>query len=229
MKILPTPVALCAAVALAVTLAACGSNAPATVTVTRSATSNSSSSSSSAAPSSSSSSSTSTTSTGAATSSATSSSAASSTSASTSSATTSTTTTRTQTGPAFVGPNPSSGAAVGRDLAAAIAVLARTGYVPLRTSTYDADDTLRVLIGRLPGSSQERAFFFDQTIYLGTDASTPSEQISLVSQNDTEATLAYGIYRPGASSPSGQQRVRFALDMGQLSPLDALPSAAARR
>jgi hypothetical protein len=108
-------------------------------------------------------------------------------------------------------------------------VLARHGYRALSTATYDAGDTLRVLIGRQPGTAQERAFFFDQTIYLGTDASTPSGQITLVDENDTEAILAYGIYRPGASAPSSQRRVHFALDMGQLSALDPLPSVAERR
>jgi hypothetical protein len=138
-------------------------------------------------------------------------------------------TTRTETAPAFVGTNPTSATAVGHDLAAAIAVLARHGYTPLGTATYDAGDTLRVLIGRRSGTAGERAFFFDQTIYLGTDSSTPSGQITLAGQNDTEATLAYGIYRPGASSPSSTRLVHFALDMGQLSALDPLPSVTARR
>jgi hypothetical protein len=125
--------------------------------------------------------------------------------------------------------NPSSGAAIGHDLAAAIAVLSRHGYQPVSTATYNPSNTLRVLIGRRPGTASERAFFFDQTIYLGTDASTPSQQITLRSQNDTEATLAYGIYRPGATASTGERAVRFVLDMGQLSAMDPLPSVAERR
>jgi hypothetical protein len=145
--------------------------------------------------------------------------------------TTSTATTRTATAPAFVGTNPTSPVAISHDLAAALAVLAKSGYVPLSPSTYHAGDTLRVLIGSRTGASAptERAFFFDQTIYLGTDARLPSAQISLLSRSDTEVTLGYAIYRTGASTPSTVRRVHFALDMGQLSALDPLPSAAARR
>jgi len=141
------------------------------------------------------------------------------------------TTTRTETAPAFVETNPSSPAAISHDLGAALAVLARSGYVPLSPSTYHAGDTLRVVIGTRSGASlpAERAFFFDQTIYLGTDARLPSAQISLLSHSDTEVTLGYAIYRPGASTPSSVRRVHFALDMGQLSALDPLPSAASRR
>jgi LppP/LprE lipoprotein len=140
-----------------------------------------------------------------------------------------TSTTRTETAPAFVGTTPTSGAAVGHDLAAAIAVLSHHGYVPVTSATYNADDTLRVLIGRRTSTAGERAFFFDQTIYLGTDASTPSAQITLADENDTEVTLNYGIYRPGASAAGGERPVRFVLDMGQLSAMDPLPSVAQRR
>jgi LppP/LprE lipoprotein len=101
----------------------------------------------------------------------------------------------------------------------------------VRPLTYHAANTLRVVIGARPGASTptERAFFFDQTIYLGTDARLPSAGISLLSQSDTEVTLGYAIHRPGRSAPSSVRRVRFALDMGQLSAIDPLPSAAARR
>ena len=230
MKIPTTATALATATAVAAMLAACGTSTPATVTLTQTgpATTTSSSTHTPTSTASASRSSTSATSTSVTTSS--SAVATTSTTASTTSSVASTTsTTRTQTGPAFVGTNPSSGAAVGHDLAAAIAVLARSGYLPLSTASYEAGDTLRVLIGHRSGTSSERAFFFDQTIYLGTDASVPSQQISVLAQNDTEVTLGYGIYRSGASTPSSQRRVRFALDMGQLSPLDALPSVAERR
>jgi hypothetical protein len=88
-----------------------------------------------------------------------------------------------------------------------------------------------VVIGTRSGASlpTERAFFFDQTMYLGTDARLPSARISLLGHSDTEVTLGYAIYRPGASTPSRVRRVHFALDMGQLSALDPLPSTASRR
>jgi hypothetical protein len=217
------------ALGLAATLAACGSSTPAKVAAGTSTTA----STTSRPPAQTSGSSTSSTTASSTASSTSASSTTSSTttvsSTSSSSSSSSTVTTRTETAPAFVGTNPTSVTAVGHDLAAAIAVLARHGYTPLGTATYDAGDTLRVLIGRRPGTADERAFFFDQTIYLGTDSSTPSEQITLAGQNDTEATLAYGIYRPGATSASSTRLVHFALDMGQLSALDPLPSVTARR
>jgi cytoskeletal protein RodZ len=217
-----------ALVAVTATLAACGSAAPATVTVTRTVpattttttSSTTSTTSTSARVGSQSSSTTSSSST------ATTTTAAASTSTST---TTQTQTTRTETAPAFVGTNPTGGTAIGHDLAAAIAVVEHAGYVPLGTGTYDPGNTLRVLIGRRPHTASERAFFFDETIYLGTDAATPSQQISLASANDTEVTLSYAIFSPGASAPSGHRDVRFALDMGQLSAVDPLPGIAERR
>ncbi len=232
MRAIPVATALAAA-ALAVTLAACGSSTPAAVTATKTGPASTTASTTSAATSAGSSSSRSATSsqTSAASTSSQAQSSTSTTSATATNSTTtsSTATTRTETAPAFVGTNPTSNTAAGRDLAAALAVLARHGYQALGTATYDAGDTLRVLIGRQGDSAREQAFFFDQTIYLGTDASTPSEQIALVGHNDTEATLAYGIYRRGASAPSSQVRVQFVLDMGQLSATQPLPAVAQRR
>ncbi len=112
-------------------------------------------------------------------------------------------------------------------LGAAVALLARKGYTPVATSTYDAANTLRVLIGRASGG--ERAFFFDQGSYLGTDAAAASARIAVLKSSDTEVTLDYSIYKPGQPAPSGARRVRFALDMGQLSPLDPIPGVALRR
>ena len=217
-----------ALVAGTVTLAACGSAASPTVTVTQTVPAATTPATSSA--SSTTSTSRSVSSRSSATSSSSSATTTSTTAASTSSSATSETqTTRTETAPAFVGTNPSSGTAIGHDLAAAIAVVEHDGYVPLGTGTYDPANTLRVLIARRPGSADERAFFFDQAIYLGTDAAAPSQQISLLSSNDTEVKLSYAIFSPGASTPSGHRDVSFALDMGQLSPLSPLPSVAERR
>jgi hypothetical protein len=234
MKILPTSTALGLGIALAMLVAACGSSSPPSATGTRSssasATSRTTASSSAVASATSSRSSSTTTSAKPPTTTTTAASTTTPT-ASTTPTTATTTTTRTETAPAFVGTNPTSPGAVSHDLAAALAVVAKAGYAPVRPSTYRAGDTLRVVIGTKTGSSApaERAFFFDQTIYLGTDARSPSAQISLLSQSDTEVTLGYAIYRTGASTPSTVRRVHFALDMGQLSAIDPLPSAAARR
>ena len=235
MKILSTSTALGLGIALATVVAACGSSSPTSVTVTRSssasATGRTTASTSAVASATSSRSSSTNTSAKPPTTSTTATSTTTPTASTTPTTATTTTTTRTETAPAFVGTNPTSPGAVSHDLAAALAVLAKAGYAPVRPSTYRAGDTLRVVIGARTGSSvpAERAFFFDQTIYLGTDARSPSAQISLLSQSDTEVTLGYALYRTGASTPSTLRRVHFALDMGQLSAIDPLPSAAARR
>jgi hypothetical protein len=118
-------------------------------------------------------------------------------------------------------------------LAAALAVLHAHGYTAVDTSQYRPDQTLQVLIGTRPGSAgakDAQAFFFVDGRYVGTDAARPSAQLSLVSQGDTEATLAYGLYRPGdpACCPSGgQAQVRFQLNDGQLGAVGSIPPATA--
>jgi hypothetical protein len=116
-------------------------------------------------------------------------------------------------------------------LSAATALLGSQGFTPTNTSDYHPSQTLRVLIGRGPGSAgayQQRAFFFVDDHYIGTDASEASGALRVVEQSDTEATLAYGLYRKGDSAccPSGgQATVRFQLNNGQLMPLDPIPPA----
>jgi hypothetical protein len=108
-----------------------------------------------------------------------------------------------------------------------VALLSRKGFTPVDTSTYDAGDTLRVLIGRAAGG--ERAFFFVNSRYLGTDASSASAHVTVFAHSDTEAVLRYSTYATGAASPSGTRLVHFALDMGQLNALDPIPSVTVRR
>jgi hypothetical protein len=218
MKSPPKALTLALALALAALLAACGSTTTRTVTVTRTVPANTTTTTTSAA--------TTTSHSPASTSTSTTTTATSgpgpSTSTTTSSSTTTATTTRTETGPAFVTPPGGRGA-----LAAAVALLAHKGYTPVDSSTYRPADTLRVLIGRAAGG--ERAFFFDETTYLGTDASAASAHIIVTAQSDTEVVLGYSIYRPGAQAPSGVKSVHFALDMGKLDAIDSIPSVSQRR
>ena len=139
-------------------------------------------------------------------------------------ATTTTTTTRTETGPAFVG---GSGSHTGA-LAVASALLARHGFAAVSSATYGPADTLHVLIGRASGGG-ERAFFFEEGRFIGTDSAQPSARIVVVAHGDSSVTLAYDVYAAGAQTPSGQRRVSFALNMGQLAALAPLPSVAQRR
>lgn len=150
---------------------------------------------------------------------------------------TTTSTTRTAPAPAFAEQErekttgASGGTAGAEGAESAAAVLREHGYVAKSTSEYHPSQTLRVLIGTGAQSNDgydKRAFFFIDGRYIGTDTSTPSAQVSVVSQGDTEVTLAYALYRPhdALCCPSGgQAKVTFQLNNGKLAPLQQIPPA----
>ncbi|TMK40108.1 MAG: LppP/LprE family lipoprotein [Actinobacteria bacterium] len=129
-------------------------------------------------------------------------------------------------------PAPSTGGgAVAHGRSAAIALVARQGYSVTDPSTYRSDQTLRVLVGatgkKMTGRVQ-RAFFFVNDRYLGTDTSAPSAGITVAGQDDTSVTLSYRLFRPSdpLCCPSGGRRsVRFVLDNGELAPSRPIPPA----
>jgi len=122
-------------------------------------------------------------------------------------------------------------AAAPEGASAAAAVVRAHGYTPVDTAEYHPDQTLRVLIGTQGSSGDgygQQAFFFVDGHYIGTDTREPSASVKVLSQSDTQVTLAYALYRPGdpLSSPSGgQATVSFALNDGQLTPLGQIPPA----
>lgn len=137
-------------------------------------------------------------------------------------------TTRTTNAPAFTKESASS-----EGLGAAVSVVKAHGYTAGETSTYRPEQTLRVLVGTRTGSSDgygQQAFFFVDGHYIGTDTSEPSASVKVVGQSDTEATLAYSLYKPGdpPGKPSGEKTVRFQLNNGRLVALDPIPSASQR-
>jgi hypothetical protein len=141
-----------------------------------------------------------------------------------------TSTTRTAPAPAFAKTGTQSGeAAANAQAAAAADVVVAHGYTPTDISDYHPSQTLRVLIGTRTGSADgysQLAFFFLDGRYIGTDSSQPSASLHVVSQSDTEVTLAYALYRshdPLCCPSGGQATVRFQLNDGQLVPLEALP------
>jgi hypothetical protein len=156
---------------------------------------------------------------------------------STTAPTTTPSTTRTAPAPAFTeqerehAKTTSSGSTSAEGLEGALAAVREHGYAAKDTSEYHSSQTLRVLIGTGASSNDgydKRAFFFIDGRYIGTDASTPSAQVSVVSQGDTEVTLAYSLYRPHDSlcCPSGgQAKVTFQLNDGKLVPLQSIPPA----
>jgi hypothetical protein len=111
----------------------------------------------------------------------------------------------------------------------AAAVVRAKGYTPNETSDYHSSQALRVLVATRTGSADgygQQAFFFVNGRYIGTDAKEPSATLKIVSQGDTEVTLAYPLYRKNdpLSSPSGgQAHVTFQLNNGKLVPLGKIP------
>ncbi|HEY5044381.1 MAG TPA: LppP/LprE family lipoprotein [Solirubrobacteraceae bacterium] len=144
------------------------------------------------------------------------------------------TTTRTAPAPAFT--HQSTGAAGSTEgLSGAEAVLQAKGFTASATSDYHPNQTLRVLVGTRTGSSEgngQQAFFFVGGHYIGTDAKQPSASIHVVSQSDTEVTLAYslsGSGGAGSGGAGGQATVHFQLNDGKLTPLNQIPPASSRR
>jgi len=146
----------------------------------------------------------------------------------TSTATTPTTTTGTATTTTHAAPEPPF---TQHEASAAAAIVRERGFTPNDTSAYHSDQTLRVLVGTRTGSGDgygQQAFFFVNGRYIGTDTKQPSATLKLVSQSDTEVTLAYPLYRKSdpLSSPSGgEARVTFQLNNGKLVPLGKIPPA----
>ena len=135
-------------------------------------------------------------------------------------------TTRTAPEPAFTQQE-----AHAEGVSGAATVVRAKGYTPNDTSEYHASQTLRVLVGTRTGSGDgygQQAFFFVGGRYIGTDAKEPSATVKVLSQSDTEVTLAYPLYRKNdpLSSPSGgQATVQFQLNNGKLTPVGHIPPA----
>jgi hypothetical protein len=119
-------------------------------------------------------------------------------------------------------------------VSAALAIVRAHGYTAADPSEYHSNQTLRVLVGTRTGSGDGRgqqAFFFVTGRYIGTDAKDPSASVKVVSQGDTEVTLAYPLYRssdPLCCPGGGQATVRFQLNNGRLAALDQIPPATSK-
>jgi hypothetical protein len=140
-------------------------------------------------------------------------------------------TTRTAPEPAFAQHGGTSSEATGAEAAAAVALVKEQGYTPNNVAEYHPNQTLRVLLGTRTGSAdgyEQRAFFFLDGKYIGTDASQPSASIRVLSQSDTEVVLAYALYRthdPLCCPSGGQAAVHFQLNDGKLTPVQPIPPA----
>ncbi len=113
-------------------------------------------------------------------------------------------------------------------LAAAVALVRARGFTP-NVRDWQPGLALNVLTATLTRSADgynQRAFFFYRGRYLGTDASTPSLQVSLMWENGETIALMYVLYRPRDSfcCPTGGGRiVRFHWNGQRLVALDRIP------
>jgi hypothetical protein len=119
--------------------------------------------------------------------------------------------------------------ALSEGTATAAAVVRSKGFTPNDTSQYHPNQALRVLVATRTGSGDgyaQQAFFFVNGRYIGTDTREPSATLRVVSQSDTEVTLAYPLYRkndPLCCPGGGQATVHFQLNNGRLTALDPIP------
>jgi LppP/LprE lipoprotein len=104
--------------------------------------------------------------------------------------------------------------------AAAVTTLRGEGYRPVALSDYAPDKVLRVLIGK--GDGGQRAFFFAGGKFIGNDASSDSDRITVARAGNRSVSLSYKL--TGGKS----DRVLFRWDGKHLAPQTAIPAAAER-
>jgi len=117
-----------------------------------------------------------------------------------------------------------------RGLQSALAKVGSLGYTVKSTSSYNEGNTLRVLIGVATGSADgynQRAFFFVNNDYIGTDTLNPSATVNPNWQTNDTVSLSYPLYRPSdpmCCPTGGAAQVRYYWNGARLVPLDPIPS-----
>jgi len=114
-------------------------------------------------------------------------------------------------------------------LSDAEAVLAKQGYQDADPGTYDQHQSLAVLIGIRTGSADataQRAFFFADGRFIGTDTSDDSAGVRVGYQRPPVIDLQYALYRPKdpqCCATGGKATVRYQWNGTKLEPLDPIP------
>jgi hypothetical protein len=113
---------------------------------------------------------------------------------------------------------------------AAVAALAAEGFKPVRLADWRPAAQLHVLLGRQDDGGQ-RAFFFVGREMVGSDDPLVSGKLRVDKAGKRSVTLAYGVYEAGdeACCPSGEAKVAFRWQDGQLVPDATVPPVASRR
>jgi len=124
------------------------------------------------------------------------------------------------------------GSATPNTVDAEIEYMQKAGYSIYNPNNlyYDQSNLFTVLIGTCTGSADgycQRAFFFYNGKYIGTDSSEPSNGIQIRWSTDKTIALQYVLYNkddPLSSPTGGAAIVRFEYDGKTLTSLDKLPT-----
>jgi LppP/LprE lipoprotein len=111
------------------------------------------------------------------------------------------------------------------------------GYVPGDTTDFatPAQSGLHVIVATAAGSADgrgQRAFFFRNRDFLGTDLKMPSATVKVAWRNDSTIALSYAAYKTGdplCCPTGGAMIVRYKLTGNRLKPLDPIPPVSVRR
>jgi hypothetical protein len=127
---------------------------------------------------------------------------------------------------------------VAADTASGAEQLVRSrGYIPGDTADFStpAPSGLHVIVARAAGTDgthEQRAFFFRNGDFLGTDLKKPSATIKIAWRNNTTIALSYAAYKTGEAlccPTGGAMIVRYKLVGNALKPLDPIPPVSVRR
>ncbi|MFD2420877.1 LppP/LprE family lipoprotein [Amycolatopsis pigmentata] len=135
---------------------------------------------------------------------------------------------------AFVGPAAANSATRAApspgSLGAAEAVVREKGYRPYSNAGWDGPSTLKVILGTVSISVDgysNRAFFFANGNFVGTDTSTDSAGITALGAVGDTVTLSYQLYNPAdpmCCPTASTATVRYHWTGSGLVPLDKVPS-----
>jgi LppP/LprE lipoprotein len=104
------------------------------------------------------------------------------------------------------------------------------GYLPA-TGSYDPGASVTALIGVKKGSADgtaQRAFFFADGRFIGTDTADDSAGIRLAHSRPPVIALSYELFEPNDAQccpTGGVATVRYRWDGQRLAPLDPIPPA----
>ena len=123
------------------------------------------------------------------------------------------------------------------DAARAEQLVRSRGYVPGDTADFatPSPSGLHVIVATAKGSADgyaQRAFFFRNGDFLGTDLKKPSASVKIAWRNDTTIALSYAAYKTGeplCCPTGGAMIVRYKLVGNLLKPLDPIPPESIRR